>query len=183
MEGQNPNDVYFLQRGEIKTYKTSNEGKELITGMHHDGEFIGYLPLLENKPYNETAVALADSEVYLIPKDDFLTLIYSNKEIAKKFIKLLTNDLLEAEKRLLDMAYQSVRQRVAGALLMIHDQYRADKNQEVITISRKDISSIVGTATESLNRSLADLKDEKLIELGEQGIRILEREKLERVAQ
>lgn len=134
MEGQYANEVFFIQKGQIKIYKSSPDGKELIVRIHGDGEFVGFVPLLENSAYSESAVALAESEVYMISKDDFMTLIYSNKEIAKKFIMLLTNNLREAEHRLLDMAYQSVRQRVASVLVKMVT--RPVNAKELITIAR-----------------------------------------------
>ncbi|NTW21542.1 MAG: cyclic nucleotide-binding domain-containing protein, partial [Nostocales cyanobacterium W4_Combined_metabat2_030] len=56
-------------------------GKELITGFHQQGSFLGYIPLLENKPYSENAIALEDTEITIIPRQDFLSLIYSSNEI------------------------------------------------------------------------------------------------------
>jgi CRP-like cAMP-binding protein len=181
LEGQTPTDLYFVVNGKLKTYKTNSDGKELITGLHHGGDFLGYVPLLEDKPYNESAEVLEEAEVLMIPKQDFLTLLYSNKDIARKFIKLLTNNLLDAENRLLELAYQSVRQRVAGALLIINDQLAPAGPKDLITIARKDISSIIGTATESLNRTLADFKDEGAIEIDGDGIHIVDRAKLEKI--
>ncbi|MBL7858902.1 MAG: response regulator [Cyclobacteriaceae bacterium] len=182
MEGQQPNDLFFISKGEIKTYKSNPQGKELITGLHHAGEFIGYVPLLENKAYCESAEVLEDAEVCIIPGHDFTTLIYSNKEIAGKFIKLLANNLFEAEQRLVDLAYQSVRQRVAGTLLKLnHTNTNDTVKTNLIQVSRKDMANIVGTATESLNRTLADFKDEKLIEIVDSGIRILDQTKLARI--
>ena len=95
--------------------------------------------------------------------------------MAQKFIKLLSNNLAEAEGRLLDIAYQSVRQRVAGTLLKLSGK------ADLVTVVRRDISSLVATATESLNRTLADFKDEGLIDLLPDGIRILNGAKLEKV--
>src|SRR6185436_5849593 len=90
VEGEQPNYVYFIAKGQVKTFKSNNDGKELITGLHGDGEFIGFVPLLENKPNNESAIALKESQIYMIPQQDFLTLIYTNKEIARKFITMLS---------------------------------------------------------------------------------------------
>ncbi len=182
MEGEHPKDVYFIQKGEIKTYSTSSEGKELITGIYKQGDFVGYVPMLEDTPFHETAIAMIDSEIFLIPKDDFIKLIFSNKGIARKFIKLLSNSVFETETRLPNMAYQSVRQRVAGTLLRIGNSSSLEKEKEPITLSRRDISGMVGTATETLNRTLADFKDEGMIELTDHGIRLLESRKLERLA-
>jgi len=179
MEGQTPSDLYFIVGGEVKTYKANYDGKELITGIHSAGDFLGYVPLLEEMQHNESAEVLEDAEIAIIPKQDFLALIYSSKDMARKFIKMLSNNLIEAENRLLDLAYQSVRQRVAGALLKIYNEHNVPNKKEIITITRKDISNMIGTATESLNRTLADFKDEGLIEISDDGIRILQKAKLE----
>lgn len=181
MEGQTPNDVYYIEKGQVKTYKINSDGKELITGIHREGDFLGYVSLLEDKPYNENAEVMDDARVAIIPKSDFINLVYSSKDVARRFIRLLSSNLAEMENRLLDIAYQSVRQRVAGALLKINDQF-SDKGQDgLIAIARRDISTIVGTATESLNRTLADFKDEGLIAIAGDGLRILNRTKLERL--
>lgn len=180
MEGQTPNDLYFIEKGQVKTYKVNYDGKELITGIHKEGDFLGYVPLLEDRPYNENAEVLEEVRLSIIPKTDFLTLIYSSKDVARKFIKMLSNNLGEMENRLLDIAYQSVRQRVASALLKINEKIQDEKNP-VITIARRDISNIVGTATESLNRTLADFKDEGLIEISGEGLKVINKLKLEKL--
>jgi CRP-like cAMP-binding protein len=181
MEGQTPNDLYFIEKGQVKTYKVNYDGKELITGIHREGDFLGFVPLLEDRPYNENAEVLEDAKITIIPKTDFITLIYSSKDVARKFIKLLSNNLEEMENRLLDIAYQSVRQRVAGALLKMNERFAGTGKEGLITIARKDISNIVGTATESLNRTLADFKDEGLIEISGDGLRIVNKVKLEKL--
>jgi CRP/FNR family cyclic AMP-dependent transcriptional regulator len=183
LEGQQPNYLYFIAKGEVKTYKSNNDGKELVTGIHRDGSFIGFVSLLENKPNNESAIVLKDSQIYLIPQQDFLTLIYTNKEIARKFIAMLSSNLYKAENMLLELAYQTVRQRVATVLLKLDGTSGANAPKEtpIITVSRKDLSSMVGTATESLNRTLADFKDEALIEILDKGLKVINHSKLERV--
>jgi len=185
MEGEQPLYLYFIAQGEVKTYKSNNDGKELITGIHHQGEFIGFVSLLENKANNETAIVLKDAQIYLIPQQDFLTMIYTNKEIARKFISMLSSNLYKAENMLLDLAYQSVRQRVATVLIKLNSNGNSNHNNangaSVISVARKDLSGMVGTATESLNRTLADFKDEGLIEIYDKGIKIIQPEKLQRV--
>lgn len=180
MEGQSAFDLYFIHSGYVKTYKVNYEGKELITGFYHGGDFLGYIPLLEERCHHESAEVIEDAEVSIIPKHDFLEIIYSSRSMAKKFLKLLSANLVETENRLLDIAYQSVRQRVAGTLLKISSQPGNPDAKSVITMTRKDISNIIGTTSESLNRTLADFKEEGLIEIRDEGIIILERNKLQR---
>ncbi len=182
VEGQSPSDLYFISRGSIKTYKLSYEGKELVTSILHAGSFLGYTALLEEKPHFDNAEALEDTELVVIPRNDFLALLYTSKDVARKFIKLLSNNLEDAEKRLLDVAYQSVRQRVAGALLQIRDKHVEPRADGLIGFARKDISALIGTATESLNRTLADFKEEGLIEILGDGLRIIDEKKLQRLS-
>ena len=90
MEGDTANSLCFVQSGIIKTYKTSEAGKDLVTGLFGQGSFIGQLSLLtDHGLYLESAMALEDVEIYKIPKIDFLTLLYGNKVVSKKFINLI----------------------------------------------------------------------------------------------
>ncbi len=123
---------------------------------------------------------MEESEICLIQRQDFLTLLYTNREVANKFIKLLSDNLVEKEERLLSLAYNSVRKRVAEALLMLRERYKEDnKDKFSMHISREDLSNIVGTATESLIRTLSDFKEEGLIELKAGLVRIVDARKLE----
>jgi CRP-like cAMP-binding protein len=181
MEGQIPNDLFLIEQGKVKTYKVNYDGKELITGMHHEGDFIGYVPLLEEKPYYDNAEVIEDARIRIIPKAEFLELLYFSKDVARRFIRLLSNNIEEIENRLLDIAYQSVRQRVAATLLSIQENLLTKDEHEFISIARRDIASMVGTATESLNRTLSDFKDEGLIEITSEGLRIVNKQKMERL--
>lgn len=179
MDGQSPSDIYFIRRGMVKTYKINKDGKELITGFHKAGSVIGHLSILQNSPYTENAEVVAEAEIGFISRQDFLVTLYSNHEVSSRFIQLLAQQLFEAENRLLGIAYDSVRQKVAQALLQVSRNYN-DGNKP-IRIARRDLSGLIGTATESLNRTLADFKDESLISIQPEGISILNLEKLERM--
>jgi CRP-like cAMP-binding protein len=181
VEAQTPTEIYYLKKGEIKTYKVNYDGKELITGLHSEGDFFGYIAVLEENPYHENAEVIEESEIIVVPRQEFMQIIYSSKDLARKFIRIMSRKLAEAEDRLLDLAYQSVRQRVAGSLLRLHAVISKFHKASHIAICRKDLSSIVGTATESLNRTLANFKEEGLVEITEGGIRILNQQKLERL--
>ncbi|MCC6372321.1 MAG: response regulator [Bacteroidia bacterium] len=181
-EGHNPVYLYFLSKGKVKTYKSHEYGKELITTLYKEGDFFGYTALLEEGPYAETAEALEDSEVCLIPKEDFSSLMYNNSNVMKIFVKILSGNILEKEEQLVNLAYSSVRKRVAEALVLLQNRYSnsPDKNFS-ISISREDLANIVGTATESLIRTLSDFKAEKLLEIKGSSITILNLEKLKRL--
>lgn len=181
VENSYPNSLYLITKGKVKTFKTNEDGKEFITGVHTAGDFLGHIALLEDRKYTETAEALEETEVALIPREEFQTLIYNNKEIANKFINILSHSVLENEERLLKLAYNSVRKRVAEALVMLHERYNKDKSEKTITINREDLSNIVGTSTESAIRTLADFKDEGLIEIKKGDVVITNLDKLSKM--
>ncbi|QEC45724.1 response regulator [Pseudobacter ginsenosidimutans] len=177
-EGKRPKFLYHLKSGKIKTFRIHEDGKEYITNLYSAGDYLGHVALLENSSYDDTAEVLEEAEVVMIPKEDFVTAVFNDMNIATRFIKLISRDVKEKEERLLRLAYDSLRKRVAKALVDIQQKFNPNGDQQAIDIPREDIAQYVGTATESLIRTLSDFKSEKLIEIREGKIRILQAEKL-----
>ena len=167
-QGSFPKGIFYLNSGKAKVFKENKDGKELITSLLKEGDFFGYTSLLENTEYSESAQTLENAVVTFIPKEDFFNLIYNNQSVAKKFIHILTDNIVEHQQHLLDLAYSSLRKRVAEALLLLQEKFKKQEEKTFsMAISRDDLANIVGTATESLIRTLSDFKDEKLIEIKE----------------
>jgi CRP-like cAMP-binding protein/CheY-like chemotaxis protein len=177
-EGDTPLNIFFIKSGSIKVYQSHPEGKELITNIYNANDFFGFEPILEGNNYQESAVAMQDSEVINIPKHDFLTLLQTNSDVSKGFISLLSKKVAQKEKQLLNLAYNSVRQRTAEALLKVRELKDTKEN---IQISREDLAKMVGTAPESVIRVLSDFKDEGLIEIEGGKIKIAQVARLEKV--
>lgn len=177
--GHRPMNLYFVTGGKIKTFKMNDDGKELITAIYTKGEFFGYTPLLEGTVYVDNAEALEDSELLLIPQNDFMQLMSQDMQVAKKFIRLLSHTLIEKEEQLINLAYNSLRKRVADGLLLVYDRFKKTPGDKPkLEVSREDLAQVVGTATESLIRTLSDFKNEKLIEIKEGKISVLDEGKL-----
>ena len=164
-EGKRPRFLYYLVKGKVKGYKSHEDGKEYITNLYTDGDFIGYAALIEETNYDDNTSVLEDADVMQIPKDDFLQMVYSDISIAAKFIHIITQNVKEKEERLLSLAYGSLRKRVAKALVDIVAKFNLKEQTTPIEISREDIAQYVGTATESLIRTLSDFKAEKFIDI------------------
>ncbi|HMK03841.1 MAG TPA: response regulator [Ferruginibacter sp.] len=178
-EGNHPNRLYFIQKGKVKTFKTNDAGKELTVGLFNEGDFLGYTALLEETVYKESAEAIEDTEIAIIPKEEFEHLLNTSKEATHKFIQLLAKNITEKETQLLGLAYNSLRKRVADALLSLQAKYqKQDQEGFSIHISREDLANIAGTATESLIRTLSDFKAEKLVEIKDGSIIIINQKKL-----
>lgn len=167
-EGNHPVSLFYILKGKVKIFKTNENAKELVTDLFGTGDFFGYVALLEDTPYKDSAEALEETELALIPRQEFNELMQSNKEAAQKFIHLLAENISEKENHLLGLAYHSLRQKVAEALLLLQSKYRKSKSKDdkiVIDITRDNLATIAGTATESLIRTLTDFRSEKLIDI------------------
>lgn len=175
-EGDVPLNMFFIKSGSVKVFRSHPDGKELITNIYNANDFFGFEPILDGNPYQESAIAMQDSEIISIPKHDFLTLLQSHPDVSLGFVSLLCKKVAEKEKQLLNLAYNSLRQRTAEALLKV--QQNANEN---IQISRDDLAKIVGTAPESVIRVLSDFKDEGLIEIETGKIKITQPARLEKV--
>jgi len=166
VEGDTPHRVYFLESGKIKTFHTSQEGKLFITSFVNEGDFFGFVDVLENQTYRETAEALEDCKIISITASDFLRYIDENIHLEVFFRKALTSYLFQNEKILFSMAYQSLRKRVALALVELAETFGGTINKPfTIRLSREDLANRVGTATESVIRTLSEFKKEGLLEI------------------
>lgn len=181
-DGDTPQYLFFLSAGTVKTYKSNAEGKEYVTGLFKAGEFFGYTPLLESAVYSDSAVAVDEAEVCKIPKDDFVSLVYKNRDVANRFIKMLSGHVTEKEKLLLSLAYDTVRKRVAEALLSLEKRFRvAGRKHTRFQITREDMAGMIGTTIETVIRCLSEFKSDKLIEIDGREIVILDGEGLQEI--
>ena len=179
-EGNHPARLYHIIKGKVRTFITNEDGKELVTDLYSTGDFLGHIALLEGTTYHDTAEALEETELAVIPKQDFDNLINSNSQVAKRFIQLLAKNLSEKETIMLRLAYNSLRKKLADALLKVQRKYQQRKEEKFsIQISRENLATIAGTATESLIRTLGDFRNEKLIEIRGGKIFITNQQKLE----
>ena len=182
-EESNPHCLYYLLHGRVKTFKRNDDGKDLIVELYGEADFFGYIALLEGSVYKESAEVLEDAEVAIIPREEFELLVYRDKQVANKFFNMLAKSVTEKENRLLGQAYNSLRKKVAVAILTLKDKYHINKEEAFsINMSRENIASIAGTATESLIRTLSDFKNEKIIDIREVNIIISDEKKLREVA-
>ncbi|RYY67630.1 MAG: response regulator [Chitinophagaceae bacterium] len=180
-EGNHPVRLYYVQKGKVKVYKTNEEGKELILKIANEGDFFGYISLLENTLYRENAMALEDCEIAAIPRSEFEELMNANPQVTRRFISLLSKDVREKEEQILKIAYNSLRRKVADALLTAQERFRLGGDRLPIHLTRENLAAIAGTATESLIRTLTDFKTEGLIDIHDGSISILDYDRLVRL--
>lgn len=179
-EGDTVSGIYLVLSGKVKTIKLSEDGRELLTGMYGPEEYFGIPSLLLNEPYSETAEALEDTTVCQLPKEMLEELLNRSPDVARQFIQILSNDLLDKEEQLLQLAYHSVRKRMAEVLMRLCKLEKQD-GEISLRISRDNLAAMAGMATETVSRILSDFKDEGLIERKGSLIGILDQSRLQQM--
>lgn len=177
--GQYPKWIFFVSSGQVKCFQTNEFGKELITHVYGSGDFFGFLPTLTDTRYEDSAMTTEDSTIKMIPPADFKMLLFNNRDFSARFIKMLAQHADQTERKLIDLAYSSVRKKVSNALLTLNEKTKGN----LITVMREDLASLAGTAKETTIRTLGDFKSEKVIEIIDGKIKILSLEALQDMPQ
>lgn len=177
-EGDKGSGLYLLITGKIKATKLAENGRELMTGIYSPDDFIGVQAILAQEPYTDTARAIEDSVVCPIPAEQIDQLLNVYPDLSRSFIKLLASDIREKEDQLLQLAYHSVRKRMARTILRLQNK---EANGEGIKISRDDLAALAGMATETVSRTLTDFKNEGLIDKDGCIITIKDQQRLEKM--
>lgn len=172
-EGARSINVYLILKGVVKCHTMDEDGKELITTLRHADDFLGFASLMNDAVYQESATALEPVELAAITKEQLNEIVTENHIIPLELMALLSDNISDIKHQLLQMAYSSVRKKTAQTLLQFAEIMNKDAS-EPIKISRSDLASVAGIATESLIRTLSGFKKEGLIEIEGRNIRIKE---------
>lgn len=184
VENDEPSHLYFVKKGQVKTYMRAKDGRELSATLYAEGDFFGYESICQSTSYTDNAATLTDTEIVMIAKADFMEYLLNHQEIASAFIGMLSGSVQEKEEQMVRLAYFSVRKRVADALVQVAHKFgEPGVDSCTLKISRDDLAALVGTASETVSRMLADFKEEKLIEKNGNAINILSLAKLKNVKQ
>lgn len=176
-EDENANYIYLLEDGIVKNYKMDEYGKELITGLYKKGDLLGFYSFGSSTLYAETCTALEDGMAYRILSQKFRKLLKLNPGLTLELADLFSENLINLRKHLLDTAYGSVLKKTTYTILQFAENIQ-ETPQDSIKISRSDLANVAGISTESLIRSLSQLKKDKLIDIEGRNIKILDLKKL-----
>lgn len=183
-EGNIPMGLYCINNGKVKLSQAGFEGKEQILRLAKDSDILGYRAMISGEAYSATATVIEDSKICLIPKSVFYDLLQKNSKITSGIMKLLADELREAENKITNIAQKPVLERLAETLLMLQEYYGMEEDDHSlnITITREEIANIVGTATETVIRLMSDLRKEGMIKLDGKKIKIIKSDALLKLA-
>ncbi|HAN79572.1 MAG TPA: Crp/Fnr family transcriptional regulator [Bacteroidales bacterium] len=173
-EGNRINGFYCVSSGVIKLYKTGIDGKEQIIRFAQKNDIFGYRSVLSGEMACTTAKVITDATLCYISSNHLFKLVKTNPNFSIELMQLACRELGEANKFILDIAQKSVRERLAEVLLLLRETFDLEPDGTLkITLTREELSNIVGTATESVIRLLSEFKQDNLIDINGRKIRII----------
>ena len=179
-EGDNSNYVYLINTGVVKTYKIDEQGKELITSINKENDFFGFTSFTNNINYKEYAAAIENVTAFRLTKNELQSILEKNHLLTLELIDYLSDNVTEIKEHLLEMAYSSVRKKTASTILQFSNKIKKSSTDNP-KISRSDLASIAGIATETFIRTLSDFKKEGIIEIEGRNIKIINIDKLNKI--
>lgn len=182
-EGNRISGFYCISSGIIKVFKTGFDGKEQIIRFAKPGDIIAYRSILSNEPACTTAKVIEDCRVCFILSDILISFIKTNPLFALELVRLICHELGEANSYITDIAQKTVRERLAEVIIQLVKDFGLDDQKFLrISLTREELSNIVGTATESVIRLLSEFKSDKLVELNGRKIKILSIKGLDKIS-
>lgn len=182
-EGKFVSGVYCIKDGVCKLSQLNENGKEQIVKFSKKGDLIGYQCAITNEANTITVTALNEVSACFIPQNLIKKPLEENPKFSTDMFKTVCSDLKEANNTITNISTNTVHQRMADFILFLKDTYGVGPDNTIkIQLSRKEIASSVGTATESAIRILSSFKKENLIELNGKSITILNEDELLRMS-
>ena len=179
-EGDHSNFIYLIASGDVKCHKLDDQGKELTIALFKEDDLFGYTSFTHNLPHKETATAIKKTQLMGISILQLTKILDDNHKVAIALIDLLTDDLSNTKEQLLQMAYSSVNKKTANTIIQFAEHINRRPN-DPIKISRSDLASVAGVATETFIRTLTNFKNEGIIKSEGRNIVVLDLDRLKEI--
>lgn len=182
MEGNPGEAFYFIKSGKVKIYKTTSDGREHIFTILSEGGVFAEVALFNDIPYPATAEVLEDVELGMIKNKDLEDLIRRNVEIALQIIKVFSKKLFSSQQKVKELALGDTYDRIARTLIVFAKDHgiKTPNGIEIrLNISRQELANMIGTARETVSKSLSQFRKEGSIDIEGRKIIIKDMDKLE----
>ena len=172
-EGKN---LFFVVEGCVKVTRLSKDGREVILAMLNAGDFFGEMSLLDGEARSANVIALEETEVLSLNRNDFLVVLHDYPKIAIQLLKEMTSRLRKSDRQIVSLSLSDAEKRIALCIVRFADEQGVTKNGQV-TIPKipiqQDIANMAGTSRETVSRAMSLLTEEKYIERNGKELKIL----------
>lgn len=180
-DGEDGKGFFVVARGQVKVYKMSPEGKEVILHVCGPGDQFGQAAIFGSRKYPAWAESLCECDLLLFPEEPFLALIKEDPHIAISIFYDLSLKLRQLTSQIESLALKEVPGRLASYLIYLAEE---QKNPGAVTLdtSKYQLASMLGTTPETLSRILSDMADRELIRVDRRDITLLNHDLLIQLA-
>lgn len=168
LEGEIGENIYIIESGLVKLYRSNEEGNQYILRLLKEGNFFGELVLFKEEKLSSSAEAVGDCSICLLPKNELEELIKSSSELSYKLLSAITSRLNKTENKLQSLALEDAKEKTMRLLLELAQESGIEKDNGILInlpLSRDGLANLIGTTQETLSRKLSELQQERLISM------------------
>jgi len=177
--------LYIIKKGKIKIFLSSHAGDEVLLAIFSEADFFGEMALLDGMPRSADAIAIEPTELLLLNRNDFISFLNHNSNAVQAVLQSLSQRLRRTDDILEDTCFLQISERFAKKLVelaMQHGRREGDVIFIDLSLTQKDMASMVGATRESINKELRTLREKGLVSIQENMICIHNLERLKRRA-
>ena len=180
LEDSEGEQCFFVAKGSVKVTRLSKDGREVILTMLNAGDFFGEMSLLDGESRSANVIALEETEVLTLNREDFLVVLHDYPTIAIQLVKEMAGRLRKSDRQIASLSLSDAEKRITMCIIRFADDQGVIKNGKVNipkTPIQQDIANMAGTSRETVSRALSILEKENLIERNGRELIILDYKK------
>jgi CRP-like cAMP-binding protein len=166
LEDSEGEQCFFVIQGSVKVTRLSKDGREVILAMLNEGEFFGELALLDGESRSANVIALEETEVLTLNREDFLVVLQDYPQIAIQLLKEMAHRLRKSDRQIASLSLSDAEKRIALCIIRFADEQGVIRRGQV-SIPRvpiqQDIANMAGTSRETVSRAINVLEKEHYI--------------------
>lgn len=167
-KGEEGTTLYVIISGKIKVVLPSPLGEEVVLAVFTDSDFFGEMALLDGMPRSAAAVALEDSELFVLTQSDFVAFLQNNPDAIRAILRSLSLRLRKTDDLLQDTCFLNVSGRLAKKLVQLVEEHGGQEENMAsfeLSLTQTDLARMVGTSRESINKELRMLREKGLVSM------------------
>ncbi len=176
-EDEKSSAFYLIIKGKLKVSRVSDDGKEVILTILNEKDFFGEMSILDEAECSANVIALENSEIFIIQRNEFLNLLNKYPDISIALLKELINRIRYADTKIKSLGLNNAEQKVASVVIeLMNKSGRIDENRaELDEIPfQHDLANMAGTSRETISRTLNSFVRRGLIEFNGSKLTILD---------
>lgn len=172
--------LYVVGSGQVKVVLIGEDGREVILSVLGEGEFFGEMALIDDEPRSAHVIAMEDSTLVVLRREDFQPILNSTAAIAIALLRELSRRLRRVDEKVGSLVLLDVNGRVARLLLEMADETGGERITRRLT--HHTIAQMIGSSRETVSRTMRELVDKGMIEVGRKEILVKNRTALAEAA-